>query len=190
VNEFVEQCRREWRRLHVPDADADEMAAELAADLEQAEAEGVSAEEVLGAAAADARSFAAAWAGERGVTPWHVRRGKRALPVAALAALAAIAIAGAVLVAVASPSTPRTQVTLGTRSDLAAGRVMQAAPPPAGVWVTQQTGRVLTIEVPSAVVVQRDSGGSDDDMRTIGLVLLIVGLAGIVPLAALALLRS
>ena len=48
MNEFVEECRREWRRLGVPDPVANEMAADLAADLEEAEAEGCSAEEVLG----------------------------------------------------------------------------------------------------------------------------------------------
>jgi hypothetical protein len=67
VNELVEECRREWKRLRVPDQIADEMAADLAADLEEAEAEGGSAEDVLGSAARDPRSLAAAWAAERGV---------------------------------------------------------------------------------------------------------------------------
>jgi len=40
VNEFVEECRREWRRLGVPDPIANEMAADLTADIEEAEAEG------------------------------------------------------------------------------------------------------------------------------------------------------
>ena len=38
MNEFVEECRREWNRLGVPDPVANEMAAELEADLEEAEA--------------------------------------------------------------------------------------------------------------------------------------------------------
>ena len=67
MNEFVEECRREWQRLGVPEPVANEMAADLAADLEEAEAEGVPAEEVLGSGAFDPRSFAAAWAAERGV---------------------------------------------------------------------------------------------------------------------------
>jgi hypothetical protein len=67
VNEFVEECRREWKRLHVPDPIANEMAADLEADLAEAEAEGASAEEVLGSGAFDPRSFAASWAAERGV---------------------------------------------------------------------------------------------------------------------------
>jgi hypothetical protein len=67
VNDFVEQCRREWKRLRVPDAVADEMAAELEADLEDAQAEGASPAEVLGQGASDPKSFASAWASERGV---------------------------------------------------------------------------------------------------------------------------
>jgi hypothetical protein len=43
------------------------MASDLAADLAEAEAEGASAEHVLGTGAFDPRSFAAAWAAERGL---------------------------------------------------------------------------------------------------------------------------
>src|SRR5580698_6087140 len=68
VNEFVDECRREWRRLGVPDPVANEMAADLTADLEEAQAEGGSAEDVLGNGAFDPRRFAAAWATARGVT--------------------------------------------------------------------------------------------------------------------------
>jgi hypothetical protein len=68
VNEFLEECRREWRRLGVPDPVANEMAADLAADLEEAEAEGGSPEDVLGNAAFDPRRFASSWAVARGVT--------------------------------------------------------------------------------------------------------------------------
>jgi hypothetical protein len=68
VSEFVDECRREWRRLGVPDPIANEMAADLTADLDEAEAEGGSAEDVLGNSAFDPRRFAAAWAGARGVT--------------------------------------------------------------------------------------------------------------------------
>ncbi len=66
--EFIEECRQEWRRLGVPDPIANEMAADLTADIEEAEAEGGSAEDVLGASLFDPRRFAAAWAGARGVT--------------------------------------------------------------------------------------------------------------------------
>lgn len=66
--EFVEECRREWKHLGVPDPIANEMAADLTADIEEAEAEGGSAEDVLGTSLFDPRRFAAAWAGARGVT--------------------------------------------------------------------------------------------------------------------------
>lgn len=68
MNGFVDECRREWRRLGVADPVAAEMAAELAADLEEAEAEGASAEDVLGGGI-DPRAFARTWAGERRVIP-------------------------------------------------------------------------------------------------------------------------
>jgi hypothetical protein len=78
VSEFVEECLREWKRLRVPDPVANEMAADLAADLKEAEAEGRSAEEVLGSGAFDPKTFAASWAAERGVMRprrWdHLRR--------------------------------------------------------------------------------------------------------------------
>ena len=67
MNPFVEECRREWKRLGVPDAVANEMAADLSVDLAEAEADGTSAEEVLGTGVFDAPAFAAAWAAERGV---------------------------------------------------------------------------------------------------------------------------
>jgi hypothetical protein len=67
VSQFVDECRQEWRRLGVPDSAANEMAADLEADLIEAESEGVSAEEVLGNGAFDPRSFAASWAKERGL---------------------------------------------------------------------------------------------------------------------------
>ena len=69
MSDFVEQCRQEWKRLGVPDPLAEEMAADLASDLSEAEAEGVSAEEFLGSSVFDPRSFAASWAAERGVIP-------------------------------------------------------------------------------------------------------------------------
>ena len=66
--EFVEECRREWKRLGVPDPIANEMALDLTADIEEAEADGGSAEDVLGNSLFDPRRFAAAWASARGVT--------------------------------------------------------------------------------------------------------------------------
>jgi hypothetical protein len=92
VNEFVEECRREWRHLGVPDPIANEMAADLTADIEEAEAEGGSAEDVLGNSVFDPQRFAAAWAGARGVTapvPPDGPPRRRAFLVVALTAVAA-----------------------------------------------------------------------------------------------------
>jgi hypothetical protein len=67
MNAFVEECRREWRRLGVPDGLAEEMATELESDLAEAETDGVSTAEMLGES--DPRRFAATWARERGLVP-------------------------------------------------------------------------------------------------------------------------
>jgi hypothetical protein len=114
VSDFVEECRQEWKRLGVADAVANEMAADLAADLEEAEAEGVSAEEVLGSAVFDPRSFATSWATERGVvqqTPTPVagpvvaeERPTRMHMLAAVAGAAVAAFIGVALLARASRS--------------------------------------------------------------------------------------
>ena len=107
MNDFVEQCRREWTRLGVPDPFAEEMAADLTADLAEAEADGVSAEEFLGNSVFDPRSFAAAWAAERGVipaqpAPRRVRR--RPLVLWAFTGLAALTVVvAAVLLATGEP---------------------------------------------------------------------------------------
>lgn len=108
--EFIEECRREWRRLGVPDPIANEMAADLTADIEEAQAEGGSAEDVLGESFFDPRRFAAAWAGARGVTapsvpalagpssPPERERPRWYRPAAALA-VPALACLGALLTA-------------------------------------------------------------------------------------------
>ena len=67
MNQFVDQCRREWKRLGVPEAAANEMAADLVADLAEAQADGVSPEEVLGNGFFDPAAFAASWATARGL---------------------------------------------------------------------------------------------------------------------------
>ena len=113
MSEFVEQCRLEWRRLGVADPLAEEMAADLASDLEEAEAEGVSAADYLGASASDPRSFAASWASERGIIPGPSGRekgGRRPRALVAFTALAAIAaIVASLLLATGEP-----KVTLKT----------------------------------------------------------------------------
>ncbi len=103
MTDFVEQCRAEWRRLGVAAPAAEEMAAELAADLEDAAADGVGAEQLLGGSYADPRAFAAAWAGERGIVPQAPRR-RRPLLLGAFTALAALAlVVAAVLLATGEP---------------------------------------------------------------------------------------
>lgn len=120
MSEFVEQCRREWRRLGVAGPLAEEMAADLASDLEEADAEGVSAGEYLGRSASDPRLFAASWASERGVIPAPVGREKgRRTPFALVAftCLAAITvIVAALLLATGEPKVVLTSRT--TRSHL------------------------------------------------------------------------
>jgi len=100
VSDFVELCRQEWKRLGVPDPLAEEMAADLASDLGEAEADGVSAEEFLGSSVFDPRSFAASWAAERGIVPVPAGRGNagpRPLALVAFTAVAAIALIVAAL---------------------------------------------------------------------------------------------
>jgi hypothetical protein len=106
VSKFIKECRREWKRLGVPDAVANEMTADLKADLEEAEAEGASREDVLGSAVFDPRSFAASWAAERGVAEppaTRERLPRRSLAIAAIAALL-VAVIGVGLAMLASRS--------------------------------------------------------------------------------------
>ena len=63
MTDVVRACRKSWRRLGVPSAVAEEMAAELEAELGEAAADGVTPESFVGG---DARSFAAQWAYSRG----------------------------------------------------------------------------------------------------------------------------
>jgi hypothetical protein len=208
VNEFVEDCRREWKRLGVPDPVADEMAVELAADLGEAEAEGVSAEEVLGTGALDPRSFAAGWAAERGViqrpSPSEGRRFGRFRMIAAIGTFALVAIVGAVLLIVVSPSASR---KLALASPVAVPppgvALMRLDPPP---WTTNEPLTVVRspVEAPPPVAFSPDGrqivvGGlpargvrtvaididdSGADTRMIGAVLLTLGLTGFALLTA------
>jgi len=105
VNEFVDECRREWRRLGVPDPIANEMTADLTADIEEAESEGGTAEDVLGNSAFDPRRFAGSWAVARGVTappapptPTSPTRWWPALAFGLMGCAALLALAAAVLV--------------------------------------------------------------------------------------------
>jgi hypothetical protein len=113
MSDFVQQCRMEWKRLRVPDPLAEEMATDLASDLSEAEAEGISAEELLGRSAFDPRSFAASWAAERGIIPIPPSRGnarRRPLALVTFTALAAVALVVAALLLL----TGEPKVTLAT----------------------------------------------------------------------------
>jgi hypothetical protein len=75
----LDQCRRTWRKLGVSRADADEMAAELEADIAAAASEGHGPQTIVGA---DVQAFARAWAEQRGNV-----RGRLHLATSAIAAL-------------------------------------------------------------------------------------------------------
>jgi hypothetical protein len=87
MSSFVEECRREWKRLGVPDGLAEEMATELESDLAEAEVDGVSAAELLGES--DPRRFAATWARERGLVsePPPQKRRRRVWPWVVIACI-------------------------------------------------------------------------------------------------------
>jgi hypothetical protein len=152
VSKFIEECRREWKRLRVPDPVANEMAADLAADLQEAEAEGASAEEVLGSSAFDPRSFAASWAAERGVirpAPSRDRLPRRPPRLAAIAAVI-ITVIGAVLVIAPRPGSPRSMSIVLPRHE----------PAPSVPHAVHATASVI-------------------DVYAIGWILLIAGIVGI-----------
>ena len=127
MSDFVEQCRSEWRRLGVPGPLAEEMATDLASDLSDAEAEGVSAEEYLGTSVFDPRSFAGSWAAERGVIPVPPSRGnarRRPLILVAFTTLAAIALVVTALLLLTGQPTVSVVASRAASSHL-------SSPPPA-----------------------------------------------------------
>jgi len=143
MTDFVEQCRREWRRLGVPDPVAEEMAADLATDLLEAETEGVSVEELLGSSAFDPRSFAASWAAERGVVPAGPDGGpRRRRPVGLIAFTAVAAVAVVVAAALLLSGEPKVSVVTRT----AHLRVPPPVPAPAGAG-----GQVLSASAATPV---------------------------------------
>jgi hypothetical protein len=161
MSEFLDACRREWRRLGVPDPVAAEMAAEIAADLEEAEGDGVPPEEVLGASVFDPAGFAAAWATERGVIPAPpapIRSGRRWAALAALVSFAAVTAIGAGIAVLAFHG-----------ADVVA---VARAGSPRG-FLSQVSG------------FSRPVGSPDADLRPVAVALLAVGLAGIALTAVL-----
>jgi hypothetical protein len=176
VNDYVAECRREWKRLGVSSSIADEMAAELEADLDEAP----SLDEALGTDAADAHAFARRWALERGVVP-PPRRALRAGVVAALAAFALAAIAGALLMIFSSPSHSERLVVANVPQTVS---VLERPAVAAALMATAAAARSnVTPPPPLLRLVAIDDSGVDGD--TVGLVLLIVGLAGFLPLGLL-----
>lgn len=191
MNEFVEECRREWKRLGVPDSVASEMAAELESDLEEAKADGISAEEMLGDDASDPRTFASAWAAERGVVQ-RTRAGqwlpRRARMVAAIGLFAVIAVIGGVLVVAASPSgnTPLAITAVpGPAAVSPDGRTIAYLRPPLVRRAAPSPGTLEVRVVPATRIVAVDIDDSGVDIRMLGWVLLAVGLAGVVPMTVL-----
>lgn len=103
MSAFVEECRQEWKRLGVPDLLAEEMATELEADLEEAEADGITAAELLGES--DPHVFAATWARERGLvaeTPPKRNRKRLWIGLAACLVLVCVALPTLALIRVGS----------------------------------------------------------------------------------------
>jgi hypothetical protein len=148
--------------MRVPTPLADDMAAELTADLEEAASEDRTVEDVLGHAAVDPRSFAEAWAAERGLGRRRSARRKRAVLLAALAAFIALGLVGASLALFDSESHP-----VRTAGPKPATFVLPPRPPQA------QAARVTLI---SAWAGPTDR--SSDDESNLGVVLLLAGLGG------------
>ena len=107
MSQFVDQCRREWKRLGVPEVAANEMAADLAADLAEARADGVSPEEVLGNGYFDPAAFADSWATAWGLALAPHARVPKMISLRSLAfaagALACVAVAAVGLLLLAGP---------------------------------------------------------------------------------------
>ena len=176
MNEFVDECRREWRRLGVPDPVANEMAADLTADLEEAEAEGGSPEDVLGNSAFDPRRFAASWAAARGVTsaPTPERPSFWRPPLAIAAAVVlGVLVMGAGLALLVGRS--GSSIAFATRRIVAVpGPIRLFAPGAGRTVVPGPLGRVVG-----------GTGVTGVDVHPLGFLLFLVGLVGLGLLAVL-----
>jgi len=177
MTQFVEECRREWKRLNVPDAVATEMAAELEADLRDAEADGLSAEEVLGDGVFDAGSFAATWASERGVIPPSAApapRSHRTLVAALIGLVAFVALFAGIAVLTGRNTT---QVTIASPFRIAAPRLVKpetGLAPPRSFGLPTRGREVFPLRpIPAGLV------RSGLDLQPAGWILVAIGLVGI-----------
>jgi hypothetical protein len=164
VNGFVDACRREWKRIGVPDAVANEMASDLEADLAEAEADGVSPEEVLGNGVFDAPSFAASWAAARGVATTAPAAGRRSRPWALVTGGAASILLMVVGVGLLGPVQRASVAVAATRHSIVV--------PIPGVLV----GPRQTIFGPGLFAHQVADNTS---LRIVGLVLFVIGVIGV-----------
>jgi hypothetical protein len=166
MTRFVEQCQKEWSRLGVPSATANEMAADLELDLAEAEADGVSPEEVLGNGYFDARAFAGEWARARGVvdpnvharTPRSPVRVRRLAPVLIAPVSVFVAALGLVML-------------LGTRvgsASVAVATFRHVARPVPAIFFHPGLLRPFRFGF----------GGAGAPVAVIGLILLVSGLVG------------
>lgn len=164
MSTFVDECRKEWSRLGVPEAEANEMAADLEADLAEAKAEGVSAEEVLGNGYFDPRSFAASWAASSGFAqPTRRTRATIQMRTLALALGAIVAIALVALGLAFLFGTPVVSRSVSTAAPFAL-HLPRSLPP---IFVTPSGAhRVFGPVVPPS-------------LHPAGLILLLVGLVGL-----------
>jgi len=159
VNQFVKACQREWKRLGVPESAANEMAADLEADLAEAQADGASPEAVLGNGYFDARSFAASWALARGVA--HVS--PRPTPTVQLSARTLTFVASALVCLVIA----------------AGGFLLLAGHASGSTSVAVALRHSLPRPVPSMFVSpHRFFSGPGNGVEPLGWVLLIAGLVG------------
>jgi hypothetical protein len=122
---FIDECRREWKRLRVPRAVADEMAGELEADLRAAADDGVPAHVLLGVEEHNPRGLARAWAIERGVARPRVRARLSVTTSSVAAAILSVILVGlsvlVTLVVTHRDGTPDVTRTAASRASYAYG---------------------------------------------------------------------
>jgi hypothetical protein len=177
VSEFVDECRREWKRLGVADQLAEEMAAELVADLDEAESEGASAADVLGSSAMDPRSLAASWAFERGLvhpraTEPVFRGHRRALAV--VVTFGFLVVIGGAAALLASETGQRAPLT-AQRGQLRLFAPFEASSQP--IVLDARSMRPIVVARASVEALTSQGG---DNTEPIAWILLAVGVVGII----------